>query len=84
EAMASYQDQYGVYDRLAKSDPANATWQRGLAVSREHIGKVLEAKGELQEALTLYRDTLGVFERQAQADPGNAERQRDLAATFED
>ena len=34
-----------IRERLAKSDPANAGWQRDLSVSYERIGDALVAKG---------------------------------------
>jgi hypothetical protein len=42
------------FDRLAKSDPGNAGWQRDLSVSYEKIGDVLVAQGNLPEALKSY------------------------------
>ena len=37
-ALASYRDSFAIADRLAKSDPGNATWQRDLAASYDRIG----------------------------------------------
>jgi hypothetical protein len=42
-----------IADRLAKADPNNAGWQRGLFVSHERV--VLVAQGNLLEALKAYR-----------------------------
>jgi hypothetical protein len=37
-ALASYRDSLAIADRLAKSDPGNAGWQRDLSVSYEKVG----------------------------------------------
>ena len=42
-------------ERLAKSDPGNAGWQRDLSVSYDKVGDVLVAQGNLAEALKSYR-----------------------------
>jgi hypothetical protein len=43
EALKSFRDGHAIRDRLAKSDPGNAGWQRDLSVSYEKIGNVLGA-----------------------------------------
>ena len=40
-ALKSYNDSLAINDRLAKSDPGNAEWQRDLSVSYERVGNVL-------------------------------------------
>ena len=42
---------------------------------------MLEAQGNLPEALKSYRDSLAIRDRLAKADPGNAGWQRDLAVS---
>jgi hypothetical protein len=32
-ALTSYRDSFAIIDRLAQSDPGNASWQRDLSVS---------------------------------------------------
>ena len=68
-------------DRLAKSDPGNAGWQRDLSVSYEKIGDVQVAQGDLAGALNSYRDSLAIIDRLAKSDPGNAGWQRDLSVS---
>ena len=46
-ALKSYQDSLAIRDRLAKSDPGNAGWQRDLSVSYNNIGYVQKAQGDL-------------------------------------
>ena len=43
----SYRDSLAIADRLAKSDPGNAGWQRDLSVSYDKVGDVLVAQGDL-------------------------------------
>ena len=44
-ALKSYRDGLAIRDRLAKSDPGNAGWQRDLSVSFNKIGNVQVAQG---------------------------------------
>jgi tetratricopeptide (TPR) repeat protein len=78
EALNSFRDGLAIADRLAKSDPGNAGWQRDLSVSFNNIGDVLVAQGNLPEALNSFRDGLAIADRLAKSDPGNAGWQRDL------
>jgi tetratricopeptide (TPR) repeat protein len=82
-AKASYIDAQKIADRLAKSDPGNAGWQRGLSVSYEEVGDVQVAQGDLAGALKSYNDSLAIRDRLAKSDPGNAEWQRDLSVSYE-
>ena len=82
EALKSYRDSLAISDRLAKSDPGNAGWQRDLSVSYDKVGDVLVAQGNLPEALKSYRDGLAIADRLAKSDPGNAGWQRDLSVSF--
>ena len=75
----------GVYaERLAKSDPGNAGWQRDLSVSYEKVGGVQVAQGALKAALKSYSDSLAIAERLAKSDPGNAGWQRDCYKNLAD
>jgi tetratricopeptide (TPR) repeat protein len=58
-----------------------AYWQRDLSVSREKIGDVQQAQGDLAAALASYQAALAISERLAKADPGNAGWQRDLSVS---
>ena len=68
-ALKSYRDSLAIIDRLAKSDPGNAGWQRDLSVSYEKIGDVQVAQGDLPGALKSYRDSLAITDRLAKSDP---------------
>jgi hypothetical protein len=43
EALKSYQDGLALADRLAKSNPENASWQRDVSISYKKIGDVIAA-----------------------------------------
>ncbi len=81
-ALKSYRDSLAIGDRLAKSDPGNADWQRDLSVSYNKVGDVQVAQGDLAGALKSYRDSLAIADRLAKSDPGNAGWQRDLSVSY--
>jgi hypothetical protein len=58
-----------IFERLARSDPGNAGWQRDLSVSYEKSGDVQGAQGNLKAALKSYSDGLAIAERVAPSDP---------------
>jgi len=82
-AMRSYREGLAIRDRLAKSDPGNAGWQRDLSVAYMRIGDVQLAQGDLAGAQKSHRDSLAIFDRLANSDRGNAGWQRDLSVSFE-
>ena len=72
-----------IADRLAKSDPGNAGWQRDLSVSYDKVGDVLVEQGDLAGTQKSYRDSLAIRDRLAKSDPGNAGWQRDLSVSYD-
>ena len=46
-ALTSYQASLTIRERLAKSDPGNADWQRDLSASYDNVGDVQVAQGNL-------------------------------------
>ena len=83
EALKSFRDGLAIRDRLARADPGNVGWQRGLSVSYDCVGDVLVAQGNLPEALKSFRDGLAIRDRLARSDPGNAGWQRDLSVSYD-
>ena len=81
-ALDSYGEGLAIRDRLAKSDPGNAEWQRALSVSFNNVGNVRSKQGDLAGALTSYGDALAIRDRLAKSDPGNAEWRRDLTLSL--
>ena len=49
-ALASYRDSLAIFDRLAKSDPGNAGWQRDLIVSYTRSAGALPGQGWWRKA----------------------------------
>ena len=93
-ALKSYYDSLAIAERLSKSDPGNAVWQRDLrpwqcrlagdlSVSYNFVGNVQMAQGDLDGALKSYRESLATAERLAKSDPSNAFWQRDLSVAGE-
>jgi tetratricopeptide (TPR) repeat protein len=83
EVLLLYERVRAAFERLARTDPGNARWQRELSVSHEKIGDVLAQQGNLSAALDSYRASLAIRERLAHADPGNPVWQRDLSVSHE-
>jgi tetratricopeptide (TPR) repeat protein len=81
-ALTSYEAGLAIAERLAKSDPGNASWQRDLSVSLNRIGDVQMALGDSPAALPSYEAGLAIAERLAKSDPGNASWQRDLSVSL--
>ena len=53
EALAAYRDSLAIAERLARADPANAGWQRDVAVSQFRLGVFALRSGDLAEARRL-------------------------------
>jgi tetratricopeptide (TPR) repeat protein len=66
-------------ERLAKTDPGNATWQHDLALFFSDLGGAQLKQGKLQDALQSYRASLAILERITLADPNDIGWQIDLA-----
>jgi tetratricopeptide (TPR) repeat protein len=81
-ALKIYSDNRAFADRLAKSDPGSAEWQRDLSTSQERIGDLEVAQGDLSAALKSYRDGLAISDRLAKSNPGNPDLQSDLSLSF--
>ncbi|MBN2577250.1 MAG: tetratricopeptide repeat-containing protein, partial [Deltaproteobacteria bacterium] len=56
-ALASYRKSLGIRERLAGSDPSNASWQRDLWVSYGKMGNVL-ARSNTAESAEWFRKAL--------------------------
>ncbi len=82
-ALATYHEAETIADRLAKSDPGNADWQRNLSVSYINVGDVQVAQGDLTAATVSYQASLAIKERLAKSDPGNADWQSSLSASYD-
>jgi hypothetical protein len=58
-ALKSYQDSLSIRDRLAKSDPGNAGWQRDRSVSFAKLLSVHWQSGDIAKALDFFAARAG-------------------------
>ena len=79
DALASYQASLAIRERLAKSDPGNAGWQRDLAVSYSHLADVSRRSNEPDKALAALRQGQVIMDRLTKLSPDNAGWKADLA-----
>ena len=56
-------DSLAIAERLSKSVPGNAVWQRDLSVAFNKVGDVQVYQGDLSGALKSYHDGLAIFDR---------------------
>jgi tetratricopeptide (TPR) repeat protein len=82
EALKTFRDGLAIRDRLAKSDPGNAGWQRDLYSALWYVADVENRQGDLTAALPKLTAGRDIMERLAKSDPGNAEWQRDLSVSY--
>jgi tetratricopeptide (TPR) repeat protein len=82
-ARESYEAGLVIAERLAKSDPGNAGWQRDLSVSFTKVGDVRVAQGDWPGAQESYEAGLAILDRLAKSDLGNAGLHRDLSVSLE-
>jgi tetratricopeptide (TPR) repeat protein len=81
-ALTSYRNGLAVIEELAKSNPADAGWQRDLSVSFQRVGDVQMAQNDLPGALKSYTEGLAIVAKLAKSNPADADAQRDLALFF--
>ena len=79
EALKSYRDGLAISDRLAKSDPGNAGWQRDLSVSYAKLANVFERSKDKPKALDALRRGREIILRMTAISPGNATWKGELA-----
>jgi hypothetical protein len=78
-ALKSYSDSLAIRERLAKSDPGSAGWQRDLSVSYKNLAKAYRKSNETakaRDALAVGRAIVGKLVEQH---PDQAQWKQDLA-----
>ena len=65
-------------DELVSKAPAQASWQRDLAISHGKVGLDLLAGGDISSARTEIQSGLDIVTRLAALDPTNVDWQQDL------
>jgi hypothetical protein len=79
EALKSFHDEFAIRDRLVKSDPGNADWQRNLSVTYAKLADVFKRSGETATALDMLQQGRAIMARLTTLSPDNAVWRRDLA-----
>jgi hypothetical protein len=79
DALAAYQARLAIAERLAKSDPGNAGWQRDLAVSYSKLAEMSRRSNEPDKALAALRQGQVIMDRLTKLSPDNAGWKADLA-----
>ena len=92
EALAAKRASLKIAENLSKADRGNGglsvvhikhgAWQADLSVAQVHVADVLQAQGNLTEALVMYGDALATTKRLAKFDPNNDRLQRTYALTL--
>ena len=78
-ALKSYRDSLAITDRLAKSDPGNAGWQRDLSVSYAKLADAYRKSSETAEARKALASGRAIIAKLVEQHPDWAEWKRDLA-----
>ncbi len=78
EALKSFRDGLAIADRLSKSDPGNAGWQRDLSVSYAKLADAFKKSGDQRKALDALRQGWTIMVRMTSHSPDNAVWKRDL------
>jgi tetratricopeptide (TPR) repeat protein len=79
KAAVAYQSAYELRVALASRDPANAEWQRYLALAKSDLCTLAQRRMDLTVAASACDGALDILEHLALAQPKNAKVQRDLA-----
>ena len=75
----TYRDGLDIAERLTKSDPGNAGWQRDLSVSHMRIADVARKSGDATTARAEFAAAREISARLAALSPDNADWKADLA-----
>ena len=78
-ALKVYQDSLAITDRLAKSDPRNAGWQRDLSLSYAHLASVYVAQKDLANARDALNAGRAIMTKLVAFSPDNADWKNNLA-----
>jgi hypothetical protein len=68
-AQASYQASLAIRERLARTDPGNASWQRDLLVAFAKLAQLFQDIGDIANALRASRNGLSIVTSLSQNSP---------------
>ena len=78
-ALKSYCDSLAIIDRLAKSDPGNAGWQRDLSVSYAKLASAYRGSNETEKAREALTSGRAIIAKLVEQHPDWAQWKQDLA-----
>ncbi|MDX1969194.1 MAG: tetratricopeptide repeat protein, partial [Planctomycetaceae bacterium] len=81
-ALAFFQQDLAIAQKLAAADPTDAQAQRDLAVSYERFGQIHIQLGDLAKARDYFEKELVIAEARMQADPASAEAKRFTSVVY--
>ena len=84
DAMASYERELAVYERLTATDPANPGYQDQVASASNNIAVAQIKSGKIALALAALDRARDIRERVAAAHPTVSQYQKNLAQTYKD
>ncbi len=82
-AEAAFRQALEIAERLAREEPDNPNWQRGLAIGLSRMGDLLQERGDLSGALSHQRRALEILDQLGQQAPEDHERQYDVGLAHE-
>jgi tetratricopeptide (TPR) repeat protein/tRNA A-37 threonylcarbamoyl transferase component Bud32 len=78
-ALTAYEESLALAQRVADSDPQNATWQLGLGTSHFYVGDLKRRKGDLDGALMHFQAYQDIARKLVERDPSNVEWKLELS-----
>jgi len=81
-ALVRYQQILAHFERLAKSEPERADYQRDLSVSYNKMGDLYVSLGQVEAARQAFASSLSIAERLAKSEPERADNQLDLVVSW--
>jgi tetratricopeptide (TPR) repeat protein len=78
QALASYQKEREIFDRLASSDPGDAKSARGLSNAYNKLGDLMGMQGQTGQAVGWYRQGFDIISGFANRGPENDDWKHDL------
>ncbi len=82
-AETAFRQALELAERLAREEPDDPDWQRGLAIALSRLGDVQQERGDLAGALAHHSRALDILDELGQEQPDDRERQYDVGLAHE-
>lgn len=82
-AETAFRQALEIAERLAREEPQNPDWQRGLAIGLSRLGDLEQERGDLSSAQAHQRRALDILDQLGQQAPDDRERQYDVGLAHE-